>query len=597
MNLLNKLRANKIEFHFIFIAVVYLILLIIRIPILINADAFLTVDEGFLASDMLDLFRGGPFSLYPENVSYTGIFSTLGAIPFFSMFGVSSLTFKLAGILYYAIYIWTFFFLVKRLNQRIAWVSVFLLVLCPPNILSLTTNTYPHILLAAFANATFIIFFSNKENPNYLKVFCLTFLIGFSFYIYTFSIIYLLVIIILWIVDVKISPHNILQSLKPTSAREYCARFIDAAILLNFSWIFLSLIAGGIAIKSGDFIIFNSFMKGITPNYLALNDGKIYAPSTEFFFIVAILRVIIYREDIIIAMNTIKKSASVRLWGIGLFGFLIGLTPRWIGLYGNEIFGHPGYELNLGLSQMWFKLSDLVFEQLPKLFELNSYSGILVSILIGAAILNYIRRDKHKIEMIFGILPIVLLLASVIYQKPNTVRHLFSFYTVIVFYLSSFLFYIEKKSVYSFWLVLVFLGGFYSYTTYDYYKREGIMTGYSILKKDTDYDGLIKYAREKNFEAVYTGYMAHKLNFLSGGNPLFVEFYSNPLQGWKRLKKAIILNDFAVLIPDDKNLKIYEAYIKTKNINCNRENIQGYIVLSRCLGKPYEVRELRLIGQ
>ena len=85
MNLLNKLRVNKIGFHFIFIAVVYLILLIIRIPILINADAFLTVDEGFLASDMLDLFRGGPFSLYPENVSYAGIFSTLGVILFFGL--------------------------------------------------------------------------------------------------------------------------------------------------------------------------------------------------------------------------------------------------------------------------------------------------------------------------------------------------------------------------------------------------------------------------------------------------------------------------------------------------------------------------------
>jgi len=123
------------------------------------------------------------------------------------------------------------------------------------------------------------------------------------------------------------------------------------------------------------------------------------------------------------------------------------------------------------------------------------------------------------------------------------------------------------------------------------------MTGYSILKKDTYYDGLIKYAREKNFEAVYTGYMAHKLNFLSGGNPLFVEFYSNPFQGWKRLKKAIILNDFAVFIPDDKNLKIYETYIKAKNIDCIRENIQSYIALSRCRGKPYDVRELRLIGQ
>ena len=145
MNFKKKFSANKIVFHCIFIAVVYVILLIIRVPILINADTFLTVDEGFLASDMLDLIKEGPFSLYLENVSYAGIFSTLGVIPFFWAFGISSLTFKLPGILYYALYIWTFFFLVKRINQRIAWVSVFLLILCPPNILTLTTNTYPHI--------------------------------------------------------------------------------------------------------------------------------------------------------------------------------------------------------------------------------------------------------------------------------------------------------------------------------------------------------------------------------------------------------------------------------------------------------------------
>ena len=85
MNFLKKFSANKIVFHCIFIAVVYVILLIIRVPILINADTFLTVDEGFLASDMLDLIKGGPFSLYLENVSYAGIFSTLGVILFFGL--------------------------------------------------------------------------------------------------------------------------------------------------------------------------------------------------------------------------------------------------------------------------------------------------------------------------------------------------------------------------------------------------------------------------------------------------------------------------------------------------------------------------------
>ena len=268
-----------------------------------------------------------------------------------------------------------------------------------------------------------------------------------------------------------------------------------------------------------------------------------------------------------------------------------------MGLYGKNISGHPGYELDLGLSQMWLKLSDLAFEQIPKIFELNSYLGILVSLLIIIAILNFLRRKKSGIEMIFIIVPIVLLLASVIYQKPNAVRHLFPLHGAIVFYLASFLFYVEKKSIYSFWLILVFLGGFYSYSTYDYYKSQSIMTGFSTLKKDTNYEDLIKYARENKFQAVYTGYNAHSLNFLSGGNPLFVEFHSNPFQGWNRLKKAHPLNNWAVLIPADKNLKIYEAYIKIKKIECDRKNIQGYIALSRCRGNPHTVNKLRFLGQ
>jgi hypothetical protein len=342
MNFKKKFSANKIIFHCIFIAVVYVILLIIRIPILINADSFLTADDGYMASDILDLMKGGKFSFYHENVSYHGIFHSLIAIPFFWLFGASSLTFKLPIVLFYTLYIWTFFLLMMRLNAKIAWISVGLLILCPPSILHLTTIYLPHILIASLGNAGFLIYLSYRDNPNSLKVFYITFLMGFSFYIYTFTIIYIVVIIILWIIDTKISPRNILRSIKPTNTREYCARFIDVVILLNVSWIVLSFIAGGISIKSGDFIIFNSFMKGITPNYQAFNSGKIHIPFTEFFFIMAILRVIIYREDIIIAMNSIKKSASVRLWGIGLFGFLLGLTPRWIGLYGNKIFGHSG---------------------------------------------------------------------------------------------------------------------------------------------------------------------------------------------------------------------------------------------------------------
>ena len=275
MNLLKKLSVNKIVFHCIFIAGIYVILLIIRIPILINADSFLSADEGFIASDMLDLMNGGPFSFSMENVSYEGVIPQLTAVPFFWIFGISSLTFKLPGILFYATYIWTFYLLVKRLNSKIAWISVFLLIFCPPAILNLSTLNYSSFIVASMGNAAYFIYFKNRENPSRLKVFYLTFLIGLSLYTNIYSVIYLSVLFILWVMDARVSLHKVLQSLKPTSTREYCARFIDVAIILNVSWILLSFIAGGVSIKFGDFNLFNSFMKGTTPHYLALNSNKI----------------------------------------------------------------------------------------------------------------------------------------------------------------------------------------------------------------------------------------------------------------------------------------------------------------------------------
>ena len=123
------------------------------------------------------------------------------------------------------------------------------------------------------------------------------------------------------------------------------------------------------------------------------------------------------------------------------------------------------------------------------------------------------------------------------------------------------------------------------------------MAGFYTLKKDSNYDDLIKYVREKKFQAIFTDYNAHKLNFLSRGNPLFVEFHSNPFTGWKRLKKATLSNNWAVLVPDGKNLKIYEAYIKTKKIDCSRQNIQNYIVFSSCSGNQYDVSKFAFLGQ
>ena len=421
MNFLQKPHFNKVAFHCIFILVVYAVLLLLRLPILVNADLFLSSDEGFMAVDMAELFSGGPFYFSHENVSYQGIFHSLMAIPFFWLFGVSSFTFKLPAVLYYTLYIWTFFLLAIRLNRKIAWVSVALLILCPPNILELTTYNYPHTLSACFGNAAFLIFLSHRDNPSYLKVFYITFIIGFSLYVYTFSAIYFAVIIILWALDAQISFRDVFERLKPACLREGCARLIDITILLNLFWVLITYMTGGISSKIGDFYLFNSFIRNNTPHYWMSDSSQAYIPFIEFFIFIVTLRVLIFRTDIIHFFKTAKYSPSTSFLVVGLFGFLMGLIPRWIGLYRNSISGHPGYELELGLPQMWHKLSDLIFVQLPKTLELNSYLGMLVAVIVGVAIFNTLHRDKSLVKMIFAILPILLLSVLIIYQKPNAV--------------------------------------------------------------------------------------------------------------------------------------------------------------------------------
>ena len=134
MSLLQKPSFKKIVFHCIFILSVYAILFFIRLPILVNANLFLAGDEAFMAVDMANLFEGGQFHFYHENVSYQGLFHSLIAIPFFWLFGVSSFAFKLPSILYYTLYIWTFFLLTMRINRKIAWISVFLTLTNPPKV-------------------------------------------------------------------------------------------------------------------------------------------------------------------------------------------------------------------------------------------------------------------------------------------------------------------------------------------------------------------------------------------------------------------------------------------------------------------------------
>ncbi|MBC8285129.1 MAG: hypothetical protein H8E32_15045, partial [Nitrospinae bacterium] len=79
---------NLLSFSFIFAC-----LLLFRAPLLFNADHYLSFDEAYQGSQILDLMNGGPIQFYYEGESYAGIFLGLAAIPFFWLFGVSAFSY------------------------------------------------------------------------------------------------------------------------------------------------------------------------------------------------------------------------------------------------------------------------------------------------------------------------------------------------------------------------------------------------------------------------------------------------------------------------------------------------------------------------
>ena len=103
---------NKPFFRQAFLLIIiWVVLLILRIPILANATVFLDPDEGFMASHLVDSIKSGNFSLYYEGSRYMGNFNAYLALPFFLLMGFTALAYKLPAVLCYGLYVWTFYLL------------------------------------------------------------------------------------------------------------------------------------------------------------------------------------------------------------------------------------------------------------------------------------------------------------------------------------------------------------------------------------------------------------------------------------------------------------------------------------------------------
>ena len=186
--------------QFYLLTTIWVVLLILRVPILANANVFLDADEGFMATHMVEAIKSGNFSLYYERVRYGGNFNGYLVLPFFLIMGFTALAYKLPAVLCYGLYVWTFYLLVKKYRNDIALTVVIFMVFAPPHLLDLSTRNYPHLIVGILGNFLFLLadqIIKKQRNNTNTKIFFLGLVVGFSIYVYSYSAIYIATVFII----------------------------------------------------------------------------------------------------------------------------------------------------------------------------------------------------------------------------------------------------------------------------------------------------------------------------------------------------------------------------------------------------------------
>ena len=137
----------------------------LRYPNLTNSDIlFTSIDEAPHAWLTKSLMDGAPYFLYFSDKNYHGITIGLAAIPFFWMLGVNTLAYKLPAITFHSLYIFTSYFVAKKIDNKIGLLVVFLLLLPSPYLITITTLNWPHHLVVLLGNILFLIFMKLKQH-------------------------------------------------------------------------------------------------------------------------------------------------------------------------------------------------------------------------------------------------------------------------------------------------------------------------------------------------------------------------------------------------------------------------------------------------
>jgi len=614
--------------HIFFISIVFLILGLIRYPYLLNGDHFFTGDEGMLASTILDLMNGERFAFYYDFGNTFGLTFGLVSAPLIWLLGPTSTAYNLPAILFYSLYLWTTYLIAKTIIPRTAYIVLVLMIFAPSYITQLTIHNWPHVPAAFLGNCIFLLFIKLKisEKNNISVIFLLFFTMGLAIYTYTYSLIFILTIAILYAlthsqwdqIKGKLSFRFFIEIFKnKKSKRDVGVQLLDILIFIFFLVVCFSYIVGGFAFDIGGVSI--------------LQVKEFHNAAIQLVILILIRLLIRPKGSIAFIKNTrlylfpdvqVEKKRMIFAGGIG---FLVGLSPRIASVVIGETWrGGQGHDTDFLPTKLLVHLYSVFFKKGPELFDIdrayqnlvsnpvNTYQVIfgilllaLVSILLislcsfifenKASLKNIMTLRSMEFEPVHLVLlaPIIVCLANTIVANGPETRYLFPLFGSFVLWICIFIDKAKIKFKYVSVTILMVWMSFNSISNYRTFQVEGLVKGVKLVKFEENYIyELIEFLEKKKISVAYSDYgVAGIATYLSGGK-LNVSGYSNNPVAKTRKKRGMGSRNFAI-IAQKEFVNTYNKYLSEKNIKFKVKELGLFKVYWDFSGDQTAINSLR----
>jgi hypothetical protein len=613
---------------------IFFALMALRLPILINSDSSLTADEGIMAYQILDLYKGNSYFAYYDVTKYFGITNGLAAFPFFLTLGVGSLAFKLPPICFYALYILSTYWLVKKIHPQAALTVILLMIFSSPAVLSISTLNYGVVLVCFLGNLIFLSFLKVKETGGAKAVYCflLGFFIGFAIYTFTYSIVYIGSILILFILSsnfwevfrTKISIKVIASryKLQKGGIRKFVS-ILDGVILFFIFTVLFSYVFGGFGVDIAGFSIMQS--------------NTLHKPLGQLMVLV-VFRICLFRQDVMNKLNSTKRLIQStnplirRSILFSLLGFAIGIAPRTVSiLTGETTRGGQGFDVDFvptnlvnhfwqlmthyipDVLGLWAPILQLFNYRMNFFYFLNVFLIAIVVLLVSWAAVFFITTRRNDVKNIFRlkaltfnpvqfflVLPILICAAVVVSQGPPATRYLFPLHGVISIWVAIYLQKIRHESKVFFTFALVAWCMFSAIQIHQKYVASGKVQNFSIIKLPSPYSKILEFCKEHKILHAYSDFGTSAVGtFLSKGNVQIAEYTKN-VWGWKIKERLAGKEDFAIIVRSENHLKNYQKYLDGSLLSYSKNTLKVgdgtndlYYVFSNFQGERRTIDRLR----